>query len=384
MSQTRPEPGQVKLALREIAEAHEHLRLASDILSASATAKAVGAAPSSSARESRQLDIGAPPQDVLDIAHEVIHQVFPELLAQRALEHGATPRDWLQRVYTLSCVPRGIAEPVTTLVVMLAAVKFGLRHQLLLQTETRLGLPHKAPIPKLDLFLETFLSEMLEADRSDIRFNDWLQQTVTEHYPGFGNGKRLNLPNGDYLIVPDIIEPIRQQAAAPIAANALTSPIDPASAVVIPPGSDWRITLRYAQILHDETYAAFHRKHHSGIDIYRWDAHKAPVHAMRSGLVIDSVYLPKGFGNTVVIEHDDGSCLRYTHLDRKLVKKGDRVIRGQQIGTVGKGAKNMYPAHLHLDMPRSRSFARARTYYDTAAEVAERYIDPLSQIPAGA
>ena len=108
----------------------------------------------------------------------------------------------------------------------------------------------------------------------------------------------------------------------------------------------------------------------------------APVYAMRAGAVIDSVYLPKGFGNTVVVEHEDGTCLRYTHLDEKLVKVGDNVIRGQQIGTVGKGAKNIYPAHLHLDMPRTGAYARARTYYDTPAAVAERFIDPLSQIAA--
>ena len=45
-------------------------------------------------------------------------------------------------------------------------------------------------------------------------------------------------------------------------------------------------------------------------------------------------------------------------------------------------AKNIYPAHLHLDLPRSRAYARARTYYDTPVEVAERFIDPLSQIAA--
>ena len=206
---------------------------------------------------------------------------------------------------------------------------------------------------------------------------------VAERYPGFRNGKRLDLPNGDYVVIPNVIEPIGQQAAAPIAASALTSPMDPASSVVIPPGSDWRITLGYAEILDDEAYPAFHGKRHSGIDIYRWNAHRAPVHAMRGGAVIDSVYLPKGFGNTVVVEHEDGTCLRYTHLDKNLVKKGDRVLRGQQIGTVGKGAKNIYPAHLHLDMPRSRRYARARTYYHTPAELAERFVDPLSLIPAG-
>ena len=50
---------------------------------------------------------------------------------------------------------------------------------------------------------------------------------------------------------------------------------------------------------------------------------------------------------------------------------------------MGEGAKKIYPAHLHLDMPRSGACAHARTYCGTPAEVAERFIDLLSQIPAG-
>ena len=210
-------------------------------------------APVAVVSEARQLAPGESPQDLLDIAHEVIQRALPERLAQRARQDGTTPRDWLYRVYAVSCAPRGIAEPVTTLAVMLAAVKFGLRHQLLLQTETRLGLAHKAPIPNLDLFLETFISEMMEADRSDSRFNDWLKRMISEHYPGFGSGTRLDLPNGAYLLIPDEIELVRQQGAEPVAASALTSPVDPASGVVIPPGSGWRITLGYAEILYDES-----------------------------------------------------------------------------------------------------------------------------------
>ena len=379
MIQTMSEAEQVKLALQEIAEARERLHLAAEILSAIDAAAVSPNEPSAGPVEARQPKVEAP-QDLIGFAQAIIEGVLPLRMTDRANHASASPRDWLFRVQTISIAPRGIKEPVTTIIVMLAAVKFGLRHQLLLQTETRLGLPHKAPIPNLDLFLETLLSEMLEADRGDARFNEWLQQTVARHYPGFRDNDRLELPNGDYLLIPGDIEPVGQQAV-PIAA-ALTSPVDPASGAVIPPGSDWRITLRYAQILHSADYPAYNGKHHSGIDIYRWNAFQAPVHAMRSGVVIDSVYLPKGFGNTVVIEHEDGTCLRYTHLDITLVKAGDPVSRGQQIGTVGKGAKHIYPAHLHLDMPRSSAYARARTYYDTAAEVAARFIDPLSQIPA--
>ena len=379
MTQRLPEPEQVKLALREIAAAREHLQLASDVLGTFGVTEVPGII----AEEARQLEPGEPPRDLLDIAHEVIQQVLPEQVEQRALQDGTTARDWLYRVNVVSCAPRGIAEPVATLAVMLAAVKFGLRHQLLLQTETRLGLAHKARIPNLDLFLETFISEMMAADPSDNRFNSWLKRMASEHYPGFGDNRRLELPSGEYLHIPEAIEPISQPAAMPIAADALTSPVDPASGVVIPPGSGWRITLGYTAILDDEAYPAFHEKRHSGIDIARYGCFQAPVYAMRGGLVIDSVYLPKGFGNTVTVEHGDGACLRYTHLDKKLVKKGERVGRGQQIGTVGKGANKIYPAHLHLDMPRSRAYARARTYYGSPAEVAERFIDPLSQIPAG-
>lgn len=381
MNQALPEQEQVKLALREVAVARERLQVAHDILSAIDRSAVAPAEPPAARVEARRADLGEAPQDLLDLAHAIIKRLLPGQLTRRANQAGASPRDWLYRVQTISIAPRGIDEPVATILVMLAAVKFGLRHQLLLQTETRLGLPHKTPIPNLDLFIETFLSEMLEADRSDARFNNWLKRTVEHHYPGFRKSKRLDLPEGEYILVPKDIGSLGQHADADPAT--LTSPVDPASGVVIPPGSDWRITLRFAQILDSADFPAFDGKRHSGIDVYRWNAFQAPVYAMRAGVVIDSVYLPKGFGNTVVIEHGDGTCLRYTHLDNRQVSAGDPIVRGQPIGTVGKGAKDIYPAHLHLDMPRSSAFARARTYYDTAAEVAERFIDPLSQMSAG-
>ena len=367
-----------RLALSEIAQAREHLRLASDALSEAAGAEVTNRTASSA----RPGAIGETVVDLLEFAQEIIEQALPRQLARKAKQDGVGSREWLTQVYKVSLAPRGIAEPVATLVVMLAAVKFGLRHQLLLQTETRLGLAHKRPIEQLDSFLETFLSQVIEADASNARFNDWLRRTVKQHYPGFRSGNRLDLPNGGVLQIPDAFESIGLDTAAPIAASTLTSPVDPASAVIIPPGSGWRITLGYGQVLNNEAYPAFHGKRHSGIDLYKRDGFQAPVHAMRPGLVIESVYLPRGFGNTVVVEHADGTCLRYTHLDKMLVNMGDRIVRGQQIGTVGKGAKDVYPAHLHLDMPRSEIYARARTYYDSATDVAERFINPLSWIPA--
>ena len=383
MNQTLPEQEQLQLALSQIADARELLRLASELLTAPATAEVMGEALPAVVREARQLNIGDPPHDLVDIAQAIIHQVFPRQLAQRALQHDTRPRDWFVRVYRVSIAPRNITEPVATIVVMLAAVKFGLHHQLLLQTETRLGLAHKTPIAHLDHFLETFMSEMVEADRSDVRLNDWLEQTVIDHYPDFRNNRRLNLPNGDYILIPNDIEPIEHTPPAPRRVAALyKSPLDPTSNTLIPPGSGYRIEQRHGDILEDDDHPAYDGQHHAGLDLSRWDAYRAPVHAMRAGVVIDSVYLPKGFGNTVTIEHDDGTCLRYTHLDTKLVKKGERVAQGQQIGAIGKGAKQQFAAHLHMDMPKSRQYARAGTYYKTLQDLNERFLNPLSQIPA--
>ena len=82
MTQTLPKPEGVQLALREIAEARQHLQLASDALSAFDTAEAAAEAPPVVLHEPRPPEIEAPPQNLLDIAHKVIHQVLPEQLAQ--------------------------------------------------------------------------------------------------------------------------------------------------------------------------------------------------------------------------------------------------------------------------------------------------------------
>ena len=60
---------------------------------------------------------------------------------------------------------------------------------------------------------------MMAADRSDVSFNDWLKRMVAEHYPDFGGKQRLDLPSGDYVRIPEEIEPISQQAAAPVSAS---------------------------------------------------------------------------------------------------------------------------------------------------------------------
>jgi len=60
-------------------------------------------------------------------------------------------------------------------------------------------------------------------------------------------------------------------------------------------------------------------------------------------------------GNMVVIDHQNGFVTKYTSLDEKiLVKKGDKVTKKQQIGTVGNTSLNsyneVYGSHLHFEV----------------------------------
>ena len=91
---------------------------------------------------------------------------------------------------------------------------------------------------------------------------------------------------------------------------------------------------------------------HEGIDIYA--KRGTPVIAPASGLVIDSYYEPF-YGNHIVIDHGRDEIGRFIqskllHLDMRLVEKGEVLIRGQQIGTIGStGLLASYP-HLHYEV----------------------------------
>ncbi len=99
---------------------------------------------------------------------------------------------------------------------------------------------------------------------------------------------------------------------------------------------------------------------HEGIDIYA--GRGTPVIAPASGLVIDSYHEPF-YGNHIVIDHgrdENGKVIRskFLHLDTRLIEKGEVVIRGEKIGTLGSsGILASYP-HLHFEIrvgPRSES-----------------------------
>lgn len=72
------------------------------------------------------------------------------------------------------------------------------------------------------------------------------------------------------------------------------------------------------------------------------------VVAASGGRVVFAGY-QKGYGNTVVIEHERGYRTRYAHLGSLAVSAGDSVDTHQLLGTVGSSGRSTGP-HLHFEI----------------------------------
>lgn len=94
-------------------------------------------------------------------------------------------------------------------------------------------------------------------------------------------------------------------------------------------------------------YGQRRRDFHEGIDI-RCNRGSS-IFAAKAGTVIYSSRKIKGYGNMIVIRHDDGTSTVYAHNRKNLVKRGSRVTQGQLLGYVGATGKATGP-HLHFEI----------------------------------
>lgn len=84
-----------------------------------------------------------------------------------------------------------------------------------------------------------------------------------------------------------------------------------------------------------------------------------PVQAAAEGLVVSdenfgdgSSGWNDGYGIFVLLEHPNGTKTRYAHLDKAIVKVGDYVTRGQEVGIMGNTGNTHGPTgcHLHFEV----------------------------------
>lgn len=85
------------------------------------------------------------------------------------------------------------------------------------------------------------------------------------------------------------------------------------------------------------------------------------VKAADSGTVAYSGNELKGFGNLILIKHKDGWITAYAHNDKLLVKKGQKVVRGEKIATVGSTGGVTSP-QLHFEVRAGKKAVNPRNY----------------------
>ncbi len=90
------------------------------------------------------------------------------------------------------------------------------------------------------------------------------------------------------------------------------------------------------------------KRFHAGIDLRAKVG--TPVKSIMSGEVAFSGW-KRGYGNLVVIRHDNGIETKYAHNSKLMVKEGDRVRTGDIIALSGSSGRSTGP-HLHFEVIR--------------------------------
>jgi len=96
-----------------------------------------------------------------------------------------------------------------------------------------------------------------------------------------------------------------------------------------------------------------------------------PVYSIGHGVVVYPDDFKAGWGNVVIIRHayraKTGQITfidsLYGHLDKRMVRLGDKITRGKQIGTIGRGPYNMYYAHLHFEIRKNLAIGMNRSKF---------------------
>jgi murein DD-endopeptidase MepM/ murein hydrolase activator NlpD len=109
-----------------------------------------------------------------------------------------------------------------------------------------------------------------------------------------------------------------------------------------------------------------------------------PIYSIGDGIVVFARDVHLGWGNVVIVRHayrENGGVKHidslYGHLNTILVNRGQKVARGQQIGTMGT-AHGQYDAHLHLEIRKNLEIGMSRSkfqkdfsnYYDPSQFIA--------------
>jgi murein DD-endopeptidase MepM/ murein hydrolase activator NlpD len=110
------------------------------------------------------------------------------------------------------------------------------------------------------------------------------------------------------------------------------------------------------------------RKMHTGID---FSATKGtPIYATGDGVITRITTEFGGYGKSIIIDHGFGFSTRYAHMNDFKVKKGQKIKRGDQIGTVGNTGSSTAP-HVHYEVMKEGKYVNPVHYFFKDLEPSE-------------
>ena len=130
-----------------------------------------------------------------------------------------------------------------------------------------------------------------------------------------------------------------------------SAPVRPTAKKSLVPKSYSLSTPFYCPLKNVHVLSYFGRRdgrYHTGIDLRGRRGGGDYVYAAREGTVT-KVTVMRGYGNIVIMQHADGFKSRYAHLRKALVKVGQRLEVGDQLGIVGQTGRAT-TAHLHFEI----------------------------------
>lgn len=98
--------------------------------------------------------------------------------------------------------------------------------------------------------------------------------------------------------------------------------------------------------------------YHSGIDLGGRTGD--PVYVTADGKVINSSY-NRTLGHHIMVDHGNGLRTVYAHLSKRLVKVGDTVDKGEEIGKLGSTGRSTGP-HLHYEVYKNGVAVNPKNY----------------------
>ena len=171
---------------------------------------------------------------------------------------------------------------------------------------------------------------------------EFAYETETEYSAGLSSGAKYVKQNGENGINRNIKDVVYKNGEIQSAEIQKSTEIKPAVSKIIVRGlqgtvspndnGDWKWPTVSPYTI-TSPYGYRWGKLHKAIDIA--GRFGSPIMATESGIVVSSDWQSSG-GNVIEIDHLNGYFSEYAHLDKKYVKVGDYVKRGDVIGIMGK------------------------------------------------